>query len=290
MRLTNFIIHLFFIALSLSFIVPIITVISVSLSKESDIVNFGYQIIPKTIDFSAYKYIFANPQQIIDSYKVTVLVSAVGTFISIMLMLMFAYVLSRKIFRLRIVFAFFLFFTMLFHGGLIPSYILVTQYLHLGNSIGILLVNGLVTGWYVFILRTFVQQIPEEILESAVMDGASEFRIFFHLIVPLSKPAIATIGLFVLLHYWNDWMTPLLYISNPKLYPLQYLLQKVLQDLQAILSSMDFIPPSMVDTSQLPSETVRMALAIISAGPMLFIMPFFQKYFVRGLTIGSIKG
>jgi putative aldouronate transport system permease protein len=179
---------------------------------------------------------------------------------------------------------------MLFNGGLIPKYILVTQYLHLGNSLGILLINDLVTVWYIFILRTFVQQIPEEILESAIMDGASEFRMFFHLILPLSKPAIATIGLFVLLRYWNDWTTPLIYISDPKLYPLQYLLQKILLDLQSILENMDKVPPSMLETEKIPGETVRMAFAIIAAGPMLFIMPFFQKYFVRGLTIGSIKG
>ncbi|WP_135546558.1 carbohydrate ABC transporter permease [Paenibacillus cymbidii] len=287
---TRFVIHAFFVALSLLFTVPILTVVSISLSEESDIVHFGYPIIPRNLDFSAYRYIFANPQQIFDSYLVTILLAAIGPAVSVMMMLMIAYTLSRKIFRFRSAVAFFLFFTMLFNGGLIPRYILVTQYLHLGNTLGILFLNGLVTVWYIFILRTFIQQIPEEMLESAVMDGASEFRIFGHLIVPLSKPAIATIGLFVLLHYWNDWMTPLIYISNPKLYPLQYLLQRVLQNLQEILENMNHIPSDMTDASNIPSESVRMALAIMASGPMLFIMPFFQKYFVRGLTVGSVKG
>ncbi|WP_127588045.1 carbohydrate ABC transporter permease [Paenibacillus koleovorans] len=289
-RISTIVTHLFFIVLCLLFTIPILTIVSISLSKESDILAFGYKIIPKSIDFSAYQFVFANPHQMIDSYKITIFVSIVGATTSVLIMLMLAYVLSRKIFKYRNFLAFIAFFTMLFNGGLIPKYILITQYLHLGNNIGILLLNDIVTVWYIFILRTFIQQIPEEILESAVMDGASEFRMFSSLILPLSKPAIATIGLFVLLRYWNDWTTPLIYISNPKLYPLQFMLQKVLLELQSILENMDNLPSSLADLNKIPSETVRMALAIIAAGPMLFVMPFFQKYFVRGLTIGSVKG
>jgi len=283
-------IHSYFIILCVLFTLPIVAVVSVSLSSEADIVNWGYKLIPRTIDFSAYQYVFADPGQILNSYIVTLFTSIVGPTISVFIMLMFAYVLSRKIFKYRNAIAFIAFFTMLFNGGLIPKYILVTQYLHLGNTLGILLVNGLVTVWYMFILRTFIQQIPEEIMESAMIDGASEFRIFLSLVVPLSKPAIATIGLFILLHYWNDWMTPLIYVTDHKLYTLQYLLQRILLDLQEYTNNMNNLPSDMLDSSKIPGETIRMALAVVSAGPMLFIMPFFQKYFVRGLTVGSVKG
>lgn len=288
--MTDILIHAYFIILCLLFTLPIVSVVSVSLSSESDIVNWGYKLIPRTLDLSAYHYIFADPGQILNSYIVTLFTSIVGPTISVTIMLMLAYVLSRRIFKYRNAIAFIAFFTMLFNGGLIPKYILVTQYLHLGNSLGILLLNGLVTVWYIFILRTFIQQIPEEIMESAMMDGASEFRIFASLVVPLSKPAIATIGLFILLHYWNDWMTPLIYVTDHKLYTLQYLLQRILLDLQEYTNNMQNLPSDMLDSSKIPGETIRMALAVVSAGPMLFVMPFFQKYFVRGLTVGSVKG
>jgi len=283
-------IHLVLILLSVMFIVPILTLFSISISNEKQILQSGYSILPKIIDFSAYSYIFENPKIILDAYKVTIFVSVLGALTSIFMMMMCAYALSRKCFKYRRFINFYLFFTMLFNGGLIPKYILTTQYLHLQNTMLILMLAMLVNVWYIFILRTFIQDIPESIIESAMLDGASEFRIFISLIVPLSKPAIATIGLFVLLGYWNEWMTALLYITTPKLYPLQYLLQKIMQNLQQVLQNMDKMPSSMANQTDVPSETVRMALAVVAAGPMLFVMPFFQKYFVRGMTLGSVKG
>jgi putative aldouronate transport system permease protein len=139
-------------------------------------------------------------------------------------------------------------------------------------------------------LRTFIQGIPESIIESALIDGASEYRIFASLIIPLSKPAIATIGLLNLFGYWNNWQTALLYIKEKELYPLQYLLQKIMMDIQAVIQNMDKLPREVIEEMDIPSETTRMALAVVAAGPMLIIMPFFQKYFVRGLTVGSVKG
>jgi putative aldouronate transport system permease protein len=179
---------------------------------------------------------------------------------------------------------------MIFNSGLVPTYILVTQHLHLRNTVAILILSGLVNVWYVFILRTFIQGINEAIIESAFIDGANEFRIFLSFILPLSKPAIATIGLFMMLRYWNDWMPALLYITKPELFPLQYLLQRTLQNLEEILKNMDKMPSNALKDFKVPSESIRMAMAVVAAGPMLFILPFFQKYFVRGMTIGAVKG
>lgn len=284
------IINIFFIVLSLVFIIPIISIISISLTNENDILEFGYKIIPRSIDTIAYEYVFKNPKQIIDSYKVTTLISVVGTVFSTLFMLMCSYTLARKGFRYKRILSFYLFFTLLFNGGLIPSYILTAKYLNLRDTIWVLILSGLVNVWYIFILRTFIQGIPESIIESALIDGASEYRIFSALIIPLSTPAIATIGLLNLFGYWNNWMTALLYIQNKELYPLQYLLQKIMMDIQAVLANMDKMPRQVIEDMNVPSETTRMALAVVAAGPMLIIMPFFQKYFVRGMTVGSIKG
>ena len=289
-NVSKVIIHLFFIILSAAFILPIFLVISISLSDESDILQFGYRLIPVQISTAAYDYIFRNPEQILNSYKITVFYSITGTLAGVFIMMMCAYTLTRKKFAYRGFISMYIFFTLLFNGGLVPSYILTTRYLHLQNTVWVLFVSGLVNVWFLFVLRALIQVIPESIVESAYIDGASEFRIFISLILPLSKPAIATVGLFVLLGYWNEWMTALLYIDKPKLFPLQYLLQKILQNLEAILRNMNKMPVSISEEFKVPSETVRMAMAIVAAGPMLVIMPFFQKYFVRGMTVGSVKG
>ncbi len=289
-NVSKILIHGVLIILSIIFIVPIVTVVSISMSSETDIMDFGYSLIPRTIDWSAYEYIFRTPQMILDAYQVTILVSVLGTVCSIFIMMMCAYALSRKQYRYRRILNFYLFFTMLFSGGMVPKYILMTQYLHLQNTLWVLIFSHLVNVWNLFILRTFIQGIPESMIESAEIDGASEFRIFISMILPLSKPAIATIGLFVLLGYWNEWQSAMLYISESKLYPLQYLLQRVMQNLQQIIQNMDKMSPTVLAQVDVPSETVRMALAVVAAGPMLFIMPFFQKYFVRGMTLGSVKG
>lgn len=283
-------IHTILILLSVVFIVPILILISTSISSEAQIAGYGYSIFPRLIDFTAYRYIFKNPASIISGYKVTIIVSVVGTLAGMMIMMMCAYALSRRHFKYRRIVNFYLFFTMLFGGGLIPTYILTTQYLHLQNTMWVIILSQLVNVWYVFILRTFIKDIPEAIIESAMIDGASEFKIFLYIILPMSKPAIATIGLFTLLAYWNEWMTALLYINKPELYTLQYLLQKIMLNLQAMLQNMNKVPSNMATTEAIPSETARMAMVIIAAGPMIVIMPFFQKYFTRGMTIGAVKG
>ncbi len=283
-------VHIFFIVFSILCILPFALLIAISLSKEADIAQYGYKFIPKNIDFLAYKIIFSNPQQLIDSYVVTFMSTAVGTIISLFIMSLVAYPLSRTNFKYRKAVTFYLFFTMLFSGGLVPSYILITQYLKLSDTFWVLVIPGLVNVWYVILLRTFFQTIPLSIFESAKIDGASELTIFFRIVIALSKPALATIALFCVLIRWNDWFTALLYIRNEKLLTVQYLLQRILLEMQLLNENVQNIPQGLNENFQIPTESLRMAMVILVAGPMLVVFPFFQKYFVRGLTVGSVKG
>ena len=181
-----------------------------------------------------------------------------------------------------------MYFTTLFNGGLVPTYILITQYLHLGDNLLVYILPGLISPWYVFMLRTFMQGIPNEMREAVKIDGGNEFVIFFKIILPLSKASLAAVALFVFLGKWNDWYTAMLYINNDKLISLQYMLQRILQNLQ-LLKEMQNMGLN-VAVEEVPTETVRMALAVLVAGPALFVFPFFQKYFVRGVTVGGVKG
>ncbi len=281
--------HLVIILFAIACVIPFILVVSISLSSEKDIVNFGYQFIPRTVDLTAYKYIFQNSSQLLNSYKVTILFTIVGTFFAVLFEILMAYPLSRSKFTERKFFNFYIYFTMLFSGGLVPSYILITQYLDIDNTFWVLVINGLVNVWHIFLLRTFFKSIPEALIESMKIDGASEWKILFRLIIPLSKPVIATVTLFGVLIRWNDWYTTLLYISDTKLYTLQYLLQKMMMDINMLKEGLD-LPQSVVNSMEIPGETARMAMAVIAAGPMIIVFPFFQKYFVKGITVGSVKG
>ena len=289
-NIAQFFLALFFIALCALMIIPLIMLISVSLSSEKDIAEFGYRIIPKSIDFTAYEYVLKNPKAIIDAYKITIVFSALGTFLSVFVQAMMAYPLSRKTLPGRGGITFYLYFTMLFGGGLVPTYILITQYLHLDDTIWVYILPGLVSGWNVFMMRTFFQGLPNEMIESMYIDGASEYNIFFKTIIPLSKPVIATVALTTFLGKWNDWNTSMLYINEEKLISLQYLLQRIMKNIEILQQNSNFDISTMMSVNELPSESARMAMAVIAAGPALVIFPFFQKYFVKGLTVGSVKG
>ncbi len=288
-KVSKLVIHAFFIILSLVFIVPIWTLVSISLTSNVDIVNYGYQLIPKTVDWGAYEYIFTSARDVLTAYKVTIISTAVGTIVATIIGAMCAYTISRYDFAYRSKVTFYMFFTMLFGGGMVPSYILMTQYLQVQNTYWALILPGMINVWNVFIMRTFFQQIPSSIIESATIDGASEMKIFISIIVPLSTPALATIGLLQMLGYWNSWTPAMLYITKADLYPLQYLLQSMLRDMQQIIKNMELTGMA-IDTSNLPMESMRMAMAVLAVGPILLVFPFFQKYFVQGLTVGSVKG
>lgn len=285
------IIHASYLLFCAACLIPFLLVLAISFSSEADITKQGYRLIPSAIDFTAYRYVFSNPRQIVQSYKVSLFVSLFGTAVSVFVMLLAAYPLSRRRFRSRGIVMFYIFFTMLFSGGLVPTYILITRYLHLGNTIWVLIIPGLVNAWTIIVMRSFCQKIPESIFESAKMDGASELTIFLRLVIPLSKPLIATMALFGVLQRWNDWFTALLYIREESLYPLQYLLQRIMRELQFLIDITE--QQTMLNLEEIvrvPGETMRMAMAVVAAGPMLVVFPFFQRYFVKGITIGSIKG
>jgi len=282
-------INLLFILFSLACIFPLFAIISVSFSSEMDIIENGYRLFPAVFDLSAYAYILYKPLQILNAFKVSLFVSFFGTLVSLLITAGIAYPLAREDFKLKNKLSFYVFFTMLFNGGLVPTYMLINNYLNLSNSIWVLILPYLAIPWFILILRSFMQKIPHSVIESCMIDGASEFRIFFQIILPLAKPGLATVALFTLLQYWNDWWLSLLYIEKESLVPLQFMLYRMMNNISFLTSSSNMMPPSMKNVV-LPSESARMAMAIIAAGPMLLVFPFFQKYFVRGLTVGAVKG
>ena len=281
------IVNFVLIILCVIIIAPFLLIVGVSLSNEKDVLAEGYRFIPKHFDLSAYKYLFSDPTHIINAYRVTITYSVIATVLGVLLMAMLAYPLSQKELPKRKAISFMLYFTMLFSGGLVPTYILTANYLKLSNTLMVYIVTGLIVPWYVFMMRTFFNDIPKEIIDSALVDGANDFMIFWRFILPLSKPVLATIALFMFLGKWNDWNTALLYITDDKLVSLQYLLQRIMKNIELIRSS-EFA--AAINVSDIPSETVRMAMVVVVAGPALVVFPFFQKYFVKGLTVGSVKG
>lgn len=283
------ILHIFFLLLSLAYILPFLLLISISLSSDQAIKEFGYTILPKTIDFSAYKMIFKSPDTILNAYKVTIIFSLVTMFLSVLIMMMAAYPLSRSNCVFKKPLSYYIFFTMIFSGGMIPSYIINSKYLHLNDTMLIYILPSLVSAWNVIIIRTFFQGLPEGLVEAAKIDGAGEIYIFARIIIPLSKPVIATMCFLTLLVKWNDWNTSLIYIRNEKLYSLQYLLQRILREVEFVKNSVSQ-GNDLLSVENLPTESVRYAMALVAAGPMLVMFPFFQKYFARGLTVGAIKG
>jgi putative aldouronate transport system permease protein len=287
---SKMLLNIFFIILSLCCIMPVITVVAISISNENDILKYGYRLIPKNIDFLAYRYIFKFPNQILNAYGVTAFVTVVGTVLSLIVTSLAAYALSRNQFNYRNPLSFIIFFTTMFSGGLIPWYILITHYLQLGNKIWAMILPSLAVPWYMFILRTYFKSIPDSIMESAKIDGANELVIYYKLILPLSTPALATIGLFCFLGFWNDWWLCLLFIDKTSLYNLQYVLYRLMANISYLTSNNPMNLGISIDRSVLPNESARMAMVVLAAGPMLFIFSFFQKYFVQGLTVGSIKG
>ncbi len=268
-------------------VAPFLLVVTSSLTSEEYILQNGYSFFIKDFDTTAYKYVGSNIDMILRAYGVTFAFSALSMGLAVLLMSMVAYPLSRSIMPGKSAISFFLYFTMLFSGGLVPSYILNTQYLHLGNTFWIYVLPGLVSPWYTFMIRTNFQGIPTSIIESAYVDGATEYTIFAKFVMPMSKPVLATVALLVFLAKWNDWFTCMLYIDNIDLTALQYLLQRIIQDIE--LLNRGELTADMLG-QEIPGESVRMALAVVVAGPALVVFPFFQKYFTKGMTVGAVKG
>ncbi len=286
----NVVLNVIFIIMALVCIFPILLTLSISLTSTRSIVENGYALWPAEFSFDAYKYIFIDATKILRAYGVTIFNSVVGTIISVVVMSHVAYPLSRSDFKLRMPITYFILFTMLFNGGQVASYMVITRFYHLQNTIWVMILPILVSPWNIVILRTFFKTgVPLAIIESGKLDGASELRILWQLVFPIALPALATISLFQLLMYWNEWNLPLLYITNHNLYNLQFLLQQMMQNIQQINENPEFAAQATAMMKELPTEGARMALCFVAMGPILVVYPFFQKYFIQGLTVGSVK-
>lgn len=287
---TNFILELVMGLLALYMVLPVVLVVVISLSSEQSIYEKGYSFFPSELSLKGYEFFLKLGDQLVRSYGITIFVTVVGTLISLVVTAMFAYVISRQDYRFKGPLTFLMLFTMLFNGGMVPSYMINTQILHLGNSIWALILPMTINAYYIIVLRTFYRGIPMELIEAATVDGSSEFGTFLKIVLPLSKPGIATIGLFTMISYWNDWFSGMLYMMDTSKYPVQTLLWSMQNSLEAMKSSSANALEYAEMAKNAPTESGRMALTVLVIMPILLAYPFFQKYFVKGLTIGGVKG
>jgi putative aldouronate transport system permease protein len=289
---SNFVFNLLMFCLAAICIVPFLLVISISFSAEQSIVTYGYQFIPKVVSLEGYAYLYNQRDVMIRAFGMSVMVTAVGTTLGLFLTSSMGYVLSRYEFRLHKFYTWLIFIPMVFGGGLVASYFVMIQVLRLRNSPWALILPLCVSSFNTIICRTYFRSnIPDSIIESATIDGAGHWTVFFRIILPLSLPVLATIGLFLSFGYWNDWFTSMLYITNRELLTLQAYLNKILQNITYITSNLETLGGTQAELlAKLPRESARMAIVIIAVFPIACSYPFFQRYFISGLTIGSVKG
>ncbi|WP_141503960.1 carbohydrate ABC transporter permease [Paenibacillus luteus] len=283
--------HFIMIVVAIACILPFVLLLVSSITDEKTIIQNGYSFFPSKFSGTAYVYLWNQSEQILRAYGITILVTLIGTTVSLAITSLLAYPLSRRDIPHHNKLAFFVFFTLLFNGGLVPTYLIYTQYLDIKNTLWALIIPGLLmNGFNVLLMRTFFKtSIPVPVLESAYIDGAGEFRTFRSIVLPLSLPIMATIGLFQTIGYWNDWFNGLVYLNDPKLFSIQNILNRILTDIQ-FLTNGSMSTNASQGLAALPSATVRMAIAVIGVLPILIAYPFFQKYFVKGITIGAVKG
>lgn len=274
--------------LALASILPFLLLVISSFTEETTLTLNGYSFFPEKFSLNAYEYLFQQSTMLVRAYGITLLVTAVGTSLGLLLTSLLAYPLSRRDFSKRNMFSFIVFFTMLFNGGLVPSYLMWTGFFHIKNSIfALILPNLLMNAFYVLLMKNyFSNNIPPELIEAAEIDGAGEYKVFFQLILPLSLPILATVGLMVGINYWNDWTNGLYYLTDQNLFSLQNVLNRILSNIQFLSSS----NVGQKVTTELPSTSIRMAIAVVGILPILVLYPFFQRYFVKGITIGAVKG
>lgn len=292
-NITQIILHSFFILITIMCIAPVVLVVMVSITDNHSIMINGFSFFPKELSLEAYKYIFYDAKSLVNSYFVTICITIAGTILSLLITSLYAYPISRQDLPYKRFFVFVVFFVMLFNGGLVSSYIINTKILHFNNNVIALLAPFLITPFNVLIMKTFFgNTIPSSLIEAAQLDGASELRVYRSIIVPLSKPVLATVGLFNTLGYWNDWFSSLLYISNKSLYTIQFVMYKSLMNIEFLKNNIAAGAGGnlAIEVMKAPSQSIRFAMVVIGVGPMLLAYPFFQRYFIEGLTVGSIKG
>lgn len=269
---------------------PFVLILSSSFTSEEDILQYGYNLIPRSFDTNAYHVLFLDAARIIDGYKISITVTVVGTVLSLLITSMLAYPISQKRLRFRKALNLYTLITILISGGIVPWYIVCVRYLHLQDSVWALIIPYLCQAWNVFLLRSYFQTIPEEISESAKIDGAGEYTIFFRMILPLSTPSLATVGLFIALLYWNDWWLGLMLLNKVELQPLQLLLRTIQSNVQFLATSERGAEIIRNTGGRLPAEGIKMAVSILTIGPIIFVYPFIQRFFIKGLTLGAVKG
>lgn len=288
-NLPSIVLYIIFFLIVVVCIYPLLLVIGISFTDESAISEYGFNVIPKEFSLDSYRYIISSKATIFRAYGVTIFVTVIGMIMSTLVVALYAYPLSRKDFKYRKLFTFIAFFTMLFSGGTVAWYMVSTGVLHLKNSIWAMILPYIMNAWHVIVMRSFYSMsIPGAIIEAAKIDGAGEFYTYFRIVMPLSLPGLATIALFATLTYWNDWWLPMMFITDPQKYNLQFLLQSMISNIQ-MLSENSALMGSTNLLADVPKEGARMALCIIATGPILIVYPFFQKYFIQGLTVGSVK-
>ena len=287
----NLTLNIVFMLFALACVMPVVLVIIVSFTHNDSLVANGYSFFPDKWSLIAYESLFKDAGTIAGAYSVTIGITVVGTISSVLLMALFAYPISRSDYPYRKIFTFFLFFTMLFNGGVVTRYLVYTQVLGLTDTLMSLILPLLILPFNVFMMRTFFQTtIHPALIESARMDGAGELLIFIRIVLPLSLPVLATMSLFSTINYWNDWFNALLFIRSEEKYPLQYLMIRVINDIMFLRENVAIAAQNPELLANLPNESLQMAMAVVGMGPILVVYPFFQKYFVKGLTVGAIKG
>jgi len=274
---------------TLACLFPFLLIISASFTDNESIIRDGYHLIPAKFSFEGYRMVFKFPEEVLQAYWVTISTTVVGTLLGLFFITMAGYVLQRKDFKYRNRFSFYIYFTTLFGGGLIPWYIMLTKYFKLMDTYAILVLPGLMSPFLIILMKNFIRSaVPDEIIESAKIDGANDFTIYYRIVLQLSLPGIATVGLFLALHYWNDWFTSSLFINDRSLYQLQYYLYNIINTIAFITNMGAGTGISLGE--DIPTESTKMAMALIVTGPIVLLYPFIQRYFVKGLTIGAVKG
>ncbi len=287
---TNFILNVLMIICVLFTLAPFYMIIITSVTSEASLTEHGYRLWPKEFSLNAYTYLFREGSIIITAYRNTIISTMIGTILSVLLITLYAYPLTRPNFKFSTFFTFFAFFTMLFSGGLVSYYMVMRQILQIHNTMWALFLPSVFSPFWVFVLRTYIKtNVPHELIEAARIDGAGEWRILFQVVVPLSVPGLATVALFSAIGIWNNFFNVLLLVDRVELYNLQYTIYSTLNNIRFLLENASRMQ-GVVNLADLPSQTFRMAMAVVTIGPIILAYPFFQRYFVRGLTIGAIKG
>jgi putative aldouronate transport system permease protein len=270
-------------------LIPFMMVISGSLSTEKDIFDYGYTLIPRHPTILSYKVLLVGSSKVINAYKVSIIVTVCGTLLGLVVNSLGGYAMARRTLKYRNILSVYALLTIMFNGGLVPWYIVCVNYLHLKDSLWALILPAAANAFYMYLIRNYLLSIPEELYESAKIEGSGEWRIFLQIILPLAKPVMATIGLFFALQYWNDWFLGLMFTDKQELQPLQLILRNIVNNIDFLRTSANAAEIQRLSAA-IPSEGIKMAATVITIGPIVFVYPFLQKFFIKGIMVGAVKG